>query len=59
MRFTGHLAETTHSGRTGQFEVLFDEPQDAVAPGQALVLYDTTEPDWVIGGGWIDTADRT
>jgi tRNA-specific 2-thiouridylase len=31
--------------------VTFDEPQSAVAPGQALVLYDG---ETVLGGGWID-----
>ena len=31
--------------------VEFDEPQSAVAPGQAVVFY---EGDAVIGGGWID-----
>ena len=31
----------------------FDEPQPAVAPGQALVCYDGDE---VLGGGWIDAA---
>ena len=31
--------------------VLFDEPQTAVAPGQAVVFY---EGDVVVGGGWID-----
>lgn len=32
---------------------MFDEPQFAVAPGQALVCYDGDE---VLGGAWIDTA---
>ena len=32
-------------------EVVFDEPQRAVAPGQAVVFYDG---DVVLGGGWID-----
>ena len=32
-------------------EVIFDEPQIAVTPGQAAVFYDG---DVVIGGGWID-----
>ncbi len=36
------------------FEVRFETPQRAVAPGQAVVLYDADEPDVVIGGGWID-----
>ena len=31
--------------------VTFDEPQTAVAPGQAVVFY---EDDVVVGGGWID-----
>ncbi len=31
----------------------FEEPQQAVAPGQAVVLYDFAEPDLVLGGGWI------
>jgi tRNA-specific 2-thiouridylase len=35
----------------GRVEVTFSEPQLAVAPGQALVLYDG---DVVVGGGWID-----
>jgi tRNA-uridine 2-sulfurtransferase len=32
-------------------ELLFDAPQIAVTPGQAVVFYDT---DVVVGGGWID-----
>jgi tRNA-uridine 2-sulfurtransferase len=47
----------TPSGRTGAFEVRFDEPQPAVAPGQALVLYNELEPDVVLGGGWIIGAE--
>ena len=31
--------------------VVFDEPQQAVAPGQAVVFYDG---DTVLGGGWIE-----
>jgi tRNA-uridine 2-sulfurtransferase len=31
--------------------VTFDQPQSAVAPGQAVVMYDG---DVVVGGGWID-----
>ena len=41
------------SGRAGRFEVRFAEPQRAVAPGQAIVLYDG---DAVLGGGWIKSA---
>lgn len=36
-----------------ELEVRFDEPQFAVAPGQAVVCYDG---DAVIGGGWITGA---
>ena len=39
-------------------EVVFDEPQRAVAPGQAIVIYDAGEPDWLLGGGWIARCDR-
>jgi tRNA-uridine 2-sulfurtransferase len=35
----------------GRAEFEFDEPQPAVTPGQAAVLYDN---DVVLGGGWID-----
>ena len=35
----------------GTVAVTFDEPQTAVAPGQAVVFY---EGDAVVGGGWID-----
>lgn len=31
-------------------EVAFDEPRDAITPGQAVVLYDGED---VLGGGWI------
>jgi tRNA-uridine 2-sulfurtransferase len=46
-------APQTPSGRRGLFEVRFREVQQAVAPGQAVVLYDASDPDAVIGGGWI------
>jgi tRNA-specific 2-thiouridylase len=31
-------------------EIVLDEPEEGVAPGQACVLYDGTR---VLGGGWI------
>lgn len=46
------------SGRTGQFEIAFDEPQFGVAPGQAIVVYDFESPDRVLGGGWIRATRR-
>jgi tRNA-specific 2-thiouridylase len=49
--------EVTPSGRRGRFEVEFDSPQAAVAPGQAVVLYDAGEPEVVLGGGWIERAE--
>ena len=39
----------------GDWLVRFDEPQAAVAPGQAAVLYDG---EVVIGGGTILSGDR-
>jgi tRNA-specific 2-thiouridylase len=35
----------------GHAEVIFDSPQMAITPGQAVVWYDG---DVVVGGGWID-----
>ncbi|HBS28702.1 MAG TPA: tRNA 2-thiouridine(34) synthase MnmA [Phycisphaerales bacterium] len=55
-RRLGDSDSPTPSGRTGRFEVSFDEPQQAVTPGQAIVLYDALEPDVVLGGGWIEGA---
>lgn len=45
----------TPSGRRGRFEVEFDQPQEAIAPGQAVVVFDHAEPDVVLGGGWIES----
>jgi tRNA-specific 2-thiouridylase len=42
---------TVRSMGDGRAEVVFDEPQLAIAPGQAVVFYDG---DAVAGGGWID-----
>jgi tRNA-specific 2-thiouridylase len=37
----------------GRLHVLFDEPQTAITPGQAIVLHDQ---DVLLGGGWIERA---
>jgi tRNA-specific 2-thiouridylase len=50
--------EPTPSGRPGRFEVAFDAPVEAVAPGQAAVVYDESDADLVLGGGWIERAIR-
>jgi tRNA-specific 2-thiouridylase len=36
-----------------RLHLAFDEPQRAVAPGQAAVLYDASDPDVVVAGGTI------
>ncbi len=38
----------------GRVRVVFDEPQRAIAPGQAVVFYDG---DVVLGGAWIERVD--
>ena len=38
----------------GRLHVVFDEPQFAVTPGQAVVCYDAEENERVLGGGWIE-----
>ncbi len=40
---------------SGGAELVLEEPQDGVAPGQAAVVYDGTR---VLGGGWIAAAER-
>jgi len=41
-----------------RLRLTFDEPQRAVAPGQAAVLYDLADPDVVVGGGTIRRPER-
>lgn len=44
-------AATAHAIAEDKVEVSFDEPQSAITPGQAVVIYQGTK---VLGGGWID-----
>lgn len=50
-----HRGASARVRRTGPdtFEVLFDEPIAAIAPGQAAVVYVEGQ---LLGGGWIDAA---
>ena len=41
--------------KDGSVEVIFEEPQTAITPGQACVFY---QDDLVIGGGWISPPKR-
>jgi tRNA-specific 2-thiouridylase len=45
-------AATIEALSDGRVSVVFDDPQVAIAPGQALVMYSGPE---VVGGGWIDS----
>jgi tRNA-specific 2-thiouridylase len=37
-----------------RLRVVFDDPQFAVTPGQAVVCYDADQNQRVLGGGWIE-----
>jgi tRNA-specific 2-thiouridylase len=50
-RATLYAAETGADVPGPRVEVVFDEPQRAVTPGQGAVFYDG---DLVLGGGWIE-----
>ena len=43
-------------GLDGELVLRFESPVRAVAPGQAVVLYDAHRPEQVLGGGWIQQA---
>lgn len=48
-----HNRKEAHIRKTenGKLKVRFEDPQEAITPGQAAVFY---EGEYVIGGGWID-----
>jgi len=51
-----HLPQAVTARRIGEdrIAVEFDEPQSAITPGQAVVLYDG---EIVLGGGWIESTE--
>lgn len=51
-------AASRPSGRPGRFAVRFDQPQTAISPGQALVIYGGPDQRTILGGGWIDRVNR-
>ncbi len=51
IRYNSRAASAIASVDGDQLHVQFDEPQNGVAPGQAVVCY---EQNRVLGGGWID-----
>jgi tRNA-specific 2-thiouridylase len=44
--------------REGAPGLVFDRPEEGVAPGQACVLYDAANPSRVLGGGFIAATER-
>jgi tRNA-specific 2-thiouridylase len=49
-----HEASIRHSGPDG-FEIRYESPVGAVAPGQSAALYSRIDPDELLGGGVIDS----
>lgn len=41
----------------GAVQVVFDQGEEGVAPGQACVLYDPADPERVLGGGFIQSTE--
>jgi len=57
IRVLDRVDPDTPSGRPGCFECVFESPQRAVTPGQALAIYDLENHAVVLGGGWIESVD--
>jgi len=53
VRSTREPAAARLTLEAGEAAVVFDAAEEGVAPGQACVLYDATDPDRVLGGGFI------
>jgi tRNA-specific 2-thiouridylase len=53
IRSTREPAAASLRMKDGEPWVVFDSAQEAVAPGQACVLYDAAQPTRVLGGGFI------
>jgi tRNA-specific 2-thiouridylase len=55
IRYNGWPSTAT-AERTGpdELRITFQDPQSAITPGQAVVLYDG---EYVLGGGWIERAE--
>jgi tRNA-specific 2-thiouridylase len=51
----GRSGGVNPSGRIGAIECVFQDPQRAVTPGQALAIYALENPDHVLGGAWISS----
>ena len=57
-RRTGPAPATITPCGEGRLRLRFEEPERAVAPGQAAVFYDRADPDLLLGGGLILPAAR-
>lgn len=60
-RYNGQLAQAEFRRDPedeSTFEVRFETPQRAVTPGQAVVVHDQSDPDRVLGGGWIGNSSQ-
>jgi tRNA U34 2-thiouridine synthase MnmA/TrmU len=45
------VAAAASADADAAMEVIFDDPQRPVAPGQTVALYDALDPDAVVGAG--------
>jgi tRNA-specific 2-thiouridylase len=55
-RAHGEIAPATLTHAGGTARVVFEEPVDAIAPGQSAAFYSAGEPDELVGGGVISAA---